>query len=411
MFFPQREIDSFWDTLAPHWNRRPVLIKQPFSTPFVDESEFLSFLHQWGEDAREGRRSVAVHLLDADVLPRRDDRTLADFEARIAARWPRDWYLYVSDGIQQHNGSLWERAIELIRPAMRVQGGLPSGGMTIEVFYGKYAATPTGIHLDSSDNLAFVTRGPKRLLFWPPGRFAAKLASPPQMPRHQQALTGRYDDYLEDATIIDGEAGDVIYWPKDYWHVGASGAGWSGMITVPMWWSASPATLAQAMLPRVLDLRAEPQPYSMDIDDLASAASEMPAPLGEMVSQVKSQVSLKLEPAARIAWAKFVTAYGFSTPPAPKAAPELTADTRLRVAHPIVAIPLGTTAAVVACGHHVLARGPALAAVAGDLRVGSEHTVADLAARLPAGDAEASRQLPRLLADLASFRALDVTTP
>jgi hypothetical protein len=135
--FARHEVDRFWEQLLPHWNRGPVLIKRPFSKPFIDDQEFLSFLHQWGDEARDGKRVVSVQMIDADVLPRREDRSLTDFERRIAGRWARDWYLYVSDGIQQYNGELWERAIELIEPAMRLQRGLPSGGMTIEVFYGK----------------------------------------------------------------------------------------------------------------------------------------------------------------------------------------------------------------------------------------------------------------------------------
>ena len=96
-------------------------------------------------------------------------------------------------GVQGYDGAIWERAVEVIRPALKLQGGLPAGGMMLDLFYGKYRSTPTGIHLDSSDNLAFVVRGPKRLMFWPPESFAVKFASPPVNPSHQQALTGRFD--------------------------------------------------------------------------------------------------------------------------------------------------------------------------------------------------------------------------
>ena len=407
MHFDQKEIDAFWTALAPSWNRQPVLVKRPFSRPFVDEREFLGFLQGWAQEGRDGQRMIGVPMIDADALPRPEDCTLEAFERRIADRWPRDWYLYLSDGIQQYDGGVWERAVEIIRPALRLQGGLPAGGMMLDLFYGKYRSTPTGIHLDSSDNLAFVVRGPKRLLFWPPERFAVKLASPPRNPSHQQALTGRYGDHLDDATVIDAEAGDVIYWPKEFWHISTSD-NWSGMVTLPIWWKASAANLAQTMVPRLLDLRGESRFYDLDVDDVASAASELPASLGEMVATVKEQVNARLESTAKIAWAKFVTAYGFTTPPAPREASDVTDTTRVRVAHPIVPIDLGRAVAVIACGQQMLTPCRALIPVVREMRAGSEHSVADLDRLLPVVDADASRRLTQMVRQLVSFRALDV---
>jgi hypothetical protein len=407
MFFNRHEIDAFWDRLAPHWNRRPVVIKRPFLKPFIDQSEFFGFLQAWARETRDGKRAFDVEMIDADVLPRSEDRTLAEFEARIAPRWNRPWYLYVSDGLHHYDGAFWERAVELIEPALRRQGGVPSGGMTLEVFYGKYGSTPTGIHLDSSDNIAFVARGPKRLLFWPPDRFTARLVSPPQIPRHQQCLTGRYEEFLSDALVIDADEGDVIYWPKEYWHVGASGGDWSGMVSMPMWWSASPSKLAHAMVARLLDLRAEPRPYALNLDDMVTAAGTLPPALGDMVGQVKSQINSRLDLTVRIGWAKFVSGYGFSTPPAPQKAPQIAEDTRIRVKHPVVSIDLGRAAAIIACGQNVLTHCKPLTSVVAELRPGSEHTVSDLASHLPDGDGAREHLCP-LVADLVSFRALEI---
>jgi hypothetical protein len=179
---------------------------------------------------------------------------------------------------------------------------------------------------------------------------------------------------------------------------------------VPMWWSANPSKLARAMLPRLLDLQGEPQPYRMDLDDMASVARTMPDTLGEMMAQVKAQVNLKLDLTARIAWAKFVSAYGFSTPPGPRPTPEVTPETRVRVRHPVVAIALGNANAIIACVQHVLTHCAPLASVAGELRVGSEHAVGDLARLLPPDDADAGQQMRRMLRDLASFRALEIVS-
>jgi len=407
MYFAQSEIDAFWQTVQPAWNRQPLLIKRPFSKPFVAESEFLGFLQRWAQEGRDGRRMIGVHLVDADVLPRPEDPSLEAFEQRIADRWPKDWYLYLSDGVQGYDGAIWERAIEVIRPALKREGGLPAGGMMLDLFYGKYRSTPTGIHLDSSDNLAFIVRGPKRLMFWPPERFAVKFASPPINPSHQQAMTGRWAEHAADATLIDAEAGDVIYWPKAFWHISTSD-NWSGMVTLPIWWNASAANLARTMVPKLLDLRGESRFYDLDVDEAASAAGELPATLGEMVTTIKGQVAARLESTAKIAWAKFVTAYGFTTPPAPRAPVEITESTRVRVEHPIAAIDLGRALAVIACGQQMLTPCMSLIPVVRSLRRGSEHGVADLDRRLPVADADASRSLTQMVSQLVAFRALEV---
>jgi hypothetical protein len=408
MYFEQKEIDAFWEQLEPAWNRHPILIKQPFSKPFVDEQRFLGFLKRWAQEVREGRVGADVRIIDGDVLPRATDESLDAFEQRIAPVWKRDWYLYIPDGMQQYDGELWERAIELLMPAMRRHGGLPAGGMTLDLFYGKYQSTPTGIHLDSSDSFAFITRGPKRLLYWPPDRFVAKFASPPRSPSHQQALTGRYADYLDDAIVIDADAGDVIYWPKDFWHIGASADWWSGMIAIGTWWSATPSKLAKAMLGGILDIEGESQVYQMDVTELASAAVEMPTALDDMVGQVRTQVDRRLGLAAKVGWAKFVTSYGFSTPPAPRERPTLDDVSRIRVNHPVTRIDLGRAVAVIAGGHQTVTSCLNIMPVISRLRVGSEYSLADLIGLLPDRDPEAAGQLRDVVRDLVAFRALAV---
>jgi hypothetical protein len=220
-------------------------------------------------------------------------------------------------------------------------------------------------------------------------------------------LTGRFAEHLADATVIDAEAGDVIYWPKAFWHISTSET-WSAMVTLPIWWNASPAKLAQAMVPRLLDLQGESQVYDIDLDDVASSASEMPASLGEIVAKVKGQVNARLESTARIAWAKFVTAYGFGTPPAPRAPAEVTGTTRVRVTHPIVTIDLGRAIAVIACGQQMLTPCMALIPVVRSMRPGSEHALADLDRLLPVADVDASQRLTQMVSQLVAFRALDV---
>jgi hypothetical protein len=408
MYFSEREIASFWDALTPYWNRRPGVIRKPFSRPLVDQSEFLAILKQWAENVRKGRSVIDVAIVDSNALPGPEDTSLAACEAQISDRWKRDWYLYIADGVHLYQGAVWERAVELMVPAIRLQGGLPAGGMMLDLFFGHYKSTPTGIHLDSSDNLAFIVRGPKRMLFWEPERFTVKFSSPPRDPSHQRALIGRYDQYLDDAIVIDAEEGDVVYWPKEYWHIGVSAENWSGMVSLPMWWTTSPATLARSMVTRVLDLRGDPQLYACDVENMAAAATDVPSSLQSVMAQVKAQVNARLDLTAQVAWAKFVTSYGFTTPPAPLPVPDVAPGTKVRGKHPIVTVPLGRVTAVIGCGHQTITSSPKLAGVADHLRNGAQHTVGDLARLVAADEGEETRDLMKMVSELAAFRALEV---
>lgn len=97
--------------------------------------------------------------------------------------------------------------------------GLPSGEVDIDVFLGRYSVTPRGIHRDPADTLMFVLEGSKRLMFWPEEYFQGHIFSKGKS--GSETLVGiRIEDYIDDAISIEAKAGDVIYWPSDYWHVG-----------------------------------------------------------------------------------------------------------------------------------------------------------------------------------------------
>lgn len=407
-YFEAHELQAFREALALLWQKRPGLFKRPFSTPLVDESQFLRLLLGWADDVRAGRREGEVATIDAGALPD-GDTTLRGLEERLDACWKGDWYAYVPDGVQQLDGDLWERFIELGKVMIELNGGLPPGGFKLDMFFGRYGRTPTGIHLDSSDNLAFVTRGPKRMLFWQRERFEPLFRTPPGDPSHEGALTGRYEDHLAGAIEIIAEAGDVIYWPKEFWHIGVSGGDWSGMITAPMWWRGRPKTIATQVLNRTLELPGETQPVPMDLAKAADAALVMPPALEQLVTSVKAQVENNLDRTARLHWARFVTAYGFTTLPALADRPSLTRASRVRVKHVVAAIPLGAIA-VVAVGRYTVVALPSLAELPHVLAVGTEHEVGNLLERFAAGDVGDEAALVDVLADLVTFRALVVVS-
>jgi hypothetical protein len=413
MYFSQQEITKFWDSVDTFHDPRPVLVKRPFSRGIATEQSLLSILKQWAEAARRGSAGmIDIDKLEMKAMPEDGDQTLDDCILRIASNWQKDWYAYIND-VHKYGGELWERAVEIVLPAIRSNGGLPAGGFKMELFFGRYGVTPTGIHLDTSDNLAFIVRGPKRMVFWPGSRFPSLLRIPdPHEPTQELALKRGYQDSVSDAVIIDAEAGDVVYWPKEYWHVGVSAERWTAMITIPMWWNARPTTVAKFILDRTVKLNGGPQMHPFNPDAMSISALHPPETLREPVRNALCQLA-EVDTVIRLAWASIASAYGFTVPPAKMSVPALCKCTRVRLRHPVIILARERQCTVFACGHHTHTPLLELDKAFDQLNamMGTEYTVEELKGIMferhecsPAMEQEYNR----LVSELISFRALEL---
>jgi hypothetical protein len=415
MYFSSDDICGLWKACANGGVSKPVLIKQPFAKPIATDAELLAIMKAWAAAGRRGKASVAdISYIDSRALPESDDASMDACIQRIQAAWPGDWFAYVND-VHQYDGAIWERAVEVLLPAVRRNGGLPAGGFRIEGFFGKYGSTPTGIHLDSSDNFSFIVRGPKRLVFWPRDRFQPLVQFPDaRAPAQELALTRRYEDHLADAIVLDGEVGDVIYWPRDYWHVGASPEGWTAMINLAMWWNARPITLARFVLNRVLDLDGDARLHPFNPSTVLQAVATPPATLSQPVRDAVTQIVADVDSTARIVWASVATSYGFTSPPARAPIPELSDETRLRVKHPIVPLLTDRACMVAACGRQTRTAVPITDAGCALLNAapGAEYPARMLAEILTGRDLNDGMrdECTRIVGELIAFRALEVVS-
>jgi 50S ribosomal protein L16 3-hydroxylase len=412
MYFAQQEIHQLLGACTDATT--PLLIKQPFASPLATEGSVLRALQRWAEDVREGRAvAPESEYIERRVLPEPEDETLDDCVARIERVWTRDWFAYIND-VHRYDGDFWSRAVEILLPEITRVGALPAGGFKMELFFGKYRTTPSGIHLDSADNFAFIVRGPKRMLFWPPDRFQTRVYIPsPKAPTQQLALIRRYEDHLGDALVIEADAGDVIYWPKDYWHVGASPEGWTAMVTIAMWWNARPMALARYLLNSLIDLEGDARHHPFNPEAPLEQALVPPRSLREPMEQGAAQIAANLDAATRRLWARTVTSYGFTVPPARAAVPALTDDLCIRVIHPIVALPDDGGSLVVACGHQTWTAAAHLHAACLRLNAapGAAYRVAALRDILGGDCGTTAEDGMRLIRELIASRALEVVAP
>jgi hypothetical protein len=402
-YFDSRQVDRFIERLSSHRGLGPMLFRQPFSAPLAAEAEYMDVLRCWARDVRAGAQRAPSRWLDEGLVPSADDRDLAAFCRRVDERWSSDWFLYLPDGIQRWKPALWHRLIEIVRPLVDCERALPPGGFTFDLFLGRYDRTPFGIHRDESDSIAFVTCGPKRLYFWPPECFVGLYDAG----SYVEVGTSRFERYLDRATVIDADAGDVIYWPRDYYHIGASPDHWSGMMSLGLWWHACPADAIRRMVSALLPGNQPPSAYSIEPAPPGRWMSELPGSLAAAAELAEDALTSGWETAPREMWVRFSTAYWFWLPPARAATPPAA---RGVLRHPIAILELDQRYHFYACGSDVgTTASEALAKHVRSLSSGAIVTASSMLSAA-AGNEPAADDVTDLLHGLYSVGAVEAIT-
>lgn len=349
-YFDPGEVQRFTDALWSKWDREVTVFRQPFGKRLATKDEYWTVLKGWGDDARAGKMACYPKWIEHQLLPSDADASVDAFCERVHRADPADWYLYVTDGVQRYSPLVWHRVTEILRSIIERTGEIPPGGFMLDLFLGRYDRTPSGIHRDDADTLAFVMHGTKRLYFWPREQFQNhdRWVNPART--HYQTGIWDYEKHLDSAIKVEANPGDIIYWPRGYYHIGSSDDHWSGMITLGMWWFASPERAVRHMVQALTGGDSEAVHYPVKLDDLSGAITTLPPALASASAAMRAKLERGWNHVQTEAWARLISGYGFIVPPA-KAAPVTAA--RYMVRHPIAVIEMGGRHVVYACGHNV----------------------------------------------------------
>jgi hypothetical protein len=80
------------------------------------------------------------------------------------------------------------------------------------------------VHKDPNSVFTFLIRGEKTLRVWPFEVFADRTQQPCAVHRQLNLYDFDYRSFLDQGIALTGQAGDVLYWPSTYWHVGETEA-------------------------------------------------------------------------------------------------------------------------------------------------------------------------------------------
>jgi hypothetical protein len=215
---------GFWNGFVRRfWSRRPTVIRQPFAKAIVSPAEVFAAMVAATARLQTDDHDFALTIdgvrVGADVerwLPRKRDRSLDRLATRIANGLPGSAFTVFARAFQVELGwDFWTRLRRFLAPLYTL-AGVPAHRAEVDLFAGNYQQSRRGIHLDSADVFCFVIEGRKRMRVWPGSTFPDG--------GYWYGFSGA-GKHLSRSTCLDGEPGDILYWPSSYWHVGESRGG------------------------------------------------------------------------------------------------------------------------------------------------------------------------------------------
>jgi hypothetical protein len=222
---------EFWKEFqARHWRPRvPAVLRQPFRNFPFSEALLLRALQEFELGLRNGdhRKQCLVSVGDKETAPRRplkklfqqQSHSLQALERSCNQIFEKKNFGLMVTNMHAVDPGIWTAVAAFLQDARHcIDFPVPRAFM--DLFYGRYSSSFTGLHKDTQEIFAFVVRGKKRMLAWPFEYFlpiVKGLNSGHRFFNKRLAIDHR--KYRKDAVVLDAEAGDVIYWPSDYWHV------------------------------------------------------------------------------------------------------------------------------------------------------------------------------------------------
>ncbi|ATB40760.1 hypothetical protein CYFUS_006216 [Cystobacter fuscus] len=414
---------TFWDGyLRAHPLSRPAVVRRPFPEPLTTPEALFQGLTLAAADARAGRpnelrlylgdpkmvyRQTSEYLGDRywELLPRAEDGSLGGYAERLRARHGYTCFALMLNNCQTVVPGLWFRLRDFYSGLFERTGFL-RGGTDCNLFAGNYRATPFGAHTDAQDVFTVIIEGRKRLLAWPPKVFQ-------QMEQPLSENPHDYQRYRSRARVLEGKAGDLLYWPREYGHVAESvDEGLVTTLSLGLDRGSTAASWVEAALSEVigeaLSMEEQTAPLPFRKSERSRAARALPRDFSVALEAARSpKAAPRLERALRLRWLGWVTGLGLKPPPEGPA-PELAKNDRVRAdaAHPILCVPWRDELHVAANGFSVALPGAkGHAALIRALNRGKPLAVGDAIERFSERPTRAITRL--LLRRLMAFRAIE----
>ncbi|HVS81105.1 MAG TPA: cupin domain-containing protein [Pyrinomonadaceae bacterium] len=227
---------AFWSHFIKHyWDKKPLAIKKPFTPPITTAEETFEAFKKASEEFSANGSYVQYRFYKGDgsfilegsnlkrYIPNASDASIADYAERLSGKLCGERFGLILNGFQKYDSQFYLRTREFLRgltTKLPVRCSVKTG-----VLLGNYKKTPFGIHKDAVTVFLFVVEGRKRIYLWPEGYFRDWF---------DERRDLDFELLRKDAISLEGKAGDLLYWPSSYWHVGESIGGLSVTISLAL---------------------------------------------------------------------------------------------------------------------------------------------------------------------------------
>jgi hypothetical protein len=126
----------------------------------------------------------------------------------------------VVNDVQAATPAAWRFARRLLAGLRGAEAA--AHGASVDAFAGAYRRGAFGVHKDDQDVVTIVLEGRKRFRLWPYARFADRPEVPAGSELAQVGLTLAAGEEPPARLGVEGQPGDVFYWPAEWWHVAES---------------------------------------------------------------------------------------------------------------------------------------------------------------------------------------------
>jgi len=312
---------DFWTNFAAsYWEKRPRVLRSGLSGPLLTPGETFQALIGASDHYRAGSgTSIDFYIeyakLIADVgahLPDSNDRSLEEYAARISRQIGRRRFGLVVEDIHIYHPTLWLKLRDFLRPLYEMIG-IPGDSATSSIFLGNYEKTPFGLHVGDAGTFKFVLQGRKRMRVWPGECFSGK--------KHL-AFTRNYEQFLKGSSVLEGEPGNLLYWPSSYWHIGESIAGDVVMsLSVPIFFAGRPSSDLEPIekwMDQKLSASNHGNLYPLATRALQKSVSKLTASTGRMARTLgEASRDVEILRTLQVRSLNRITAFGFNRVPPP----------------------------------------------------------------------------------------------
>lgn len=241
---------KFWERFHDrHWKPRvPTVLRRPFREPPFTEAMVLAALKRFRDGLDRGDAKFR-HMVSVGKRPSApgkalrnlytaEGETMGELESAWSRRFPREGLGLMINNFQSLDPGLWDGAASFLADGHRSLD-FPISRAVVDLFFGNYQRSFLGLHKDTQEIFGFVVRGEKTILAWPFDYFVERVKGvTPASWYFQVPLRIDYRKYRKDAIVLHAKAGDVLYWPRDYWHVAeARGGEFSTMLSLGLFLS------------------------------------------------------------------------------------------------------------------------------------------------------------------------------